>query len=118
MEPERLFSLLNLDAPGMEEVKAAVGAGDFVRAEKELLMYMRNRENVRTQIPWRKRTEHKGRYASKEEMLIGDSGTQCVMQNLNLDYQQWIDDCAQRRITAIHIWALVPPRQKRDGCGV
>jgi len=56
----------------MEEVKAAAGAGDFVRAEEELLTYMRNRENVRTQIPWRKRTQHKGRYASKEEMVIAD----------------------------------------------
>ena len=58
---------------------------------------------------------HYVQYSGKALMLIGDSGTQCVMQNLNLDYRQWIDDCAQRGITAVHIWALVPPRQKRDG---
>jgi len=72
LEPKRLFSLLNLDTSGMEEVKAAVAAGDFVRAEDELLIYARNRENVRTKIPWRKRTQHKGRYASKEDLVIAD----------------------------------------------
>lgn len=61
---------------------------------------------------------HYVQYSGKVLMLIGDSGTQCVMQNLNLDYRQWIDDCAQRGITAIHIWALVPPRQKQDGSAV
>jgi hypothetical protein len=61
---------------------------------------------------------HYVQYSGKVLMLIGDSGTQCVMQNLNLDHRQWIDDCAQRGITAVHIWALVPPRQKRDGSAV
>jgi heparan-sulfate lyase len=72
LEPKRLFSLLNLDTSGMEEVKAAAVAGDFVRAEEELLEYMRNRENVRIKIPWRKRKEHKGGYASKEDLVIAD----------------------------------------------
>ncbi|MCK4628459.1 MAG: hypothetical protein KAT56_05615, partial [Sedimentisphaerales bacterium] len=72
LAPERLFSLLNLNTPGMEKVKAAAQARDFNRAEEELLNYMRNRENVRTQIPWRKRLEHKGRYARKEEIIIAD----------------------------------------------
>ena len=72
LEPKRFFSLLNLDTSGMEEVKAAVAAGDFIRAEEELLNYMRSRENVRIHIPWRKRLEHKGEYASKEEMTIAD----------------------------------------------
>jgi hypothetical protein len=51
LEPKRLFSLLDLDAPGMEKVKAAVQAVDYDRAEEELLNYMRNRKNVRTVIP-------------------------------------------------------------------
>lgn len=72
LEPKRLFSLLNLDTSGMEEVKAAAVAGDFVRAEEEMLEYMGNRENVRIKIPWRKRKEHKGRYASKEDLVIAD----------------------------------------------
>jgi len=71
-EPERLFSLLNLDTSGMEEVKAAAAAGDIVHAEEEMLKYMRNRENVRTRIPWRKKAEHKNRYASKEDLVIAD----------------------------------------------
>ena len=72
LEPQRLFSLLNLDTSGMEKVKAAAAAGDFVLAEEELLGYMRNRENVKTVIPWRKRLEYKGKYASKKEMTIAD----------------------------------------------
>jgi heparan-sulfate lyase len=72
LEPKRLFSLLNLDAPGMGEVKAAAGAGDFGRAEEELLNYMRNRKNVKTVSPWRKRLEYQGRYASKEDIVIAD----------------------------------------------
>ena len=39
---------------------------------------------------------HYVQYSGKVIMLVGDSGTQCVMQNLNLDYRQWIDDCAKR----------------------
>ena len=58
---------------------------------------------------------HYIQYLGKTLMLIGDSGTQCVLQNLNLDYRRWIDDCASRGMTAIHVWALVPPRQKSDG---
>lgn len=58
---------------------------------------------------------HYIQYSGKVLMLVGDSGTQCVTQNLNLDYREWINDCAARGVTAIHVWALVPPRQKRDG---
>jgi len=72
LAPERLLSLLDLDTAGMEKVKAAAEVGEFNRAEEGLLNYMRNRENVRTEIPWRKRTEHKGGYASKEDLVIAD----------------------------------------------
>ena len=72
LEPKRLFSLLDLDTPGMEKVKAAAEAGDFNRAEEEMLNYMRNRDNVRTRIRWRKRAEHTGTYASKEDLAIAD----------------------------------------------
>lgn len=54
-------------------------------------------------------------YNGETVMLVGDSGTQCVMQNLNIDYRQWIDDLAAKGVNAAHIWALVPPRQKQDG---
>lgn len=54
-------------------------------------------------------------HRGKTIMLVGDSGTQCIMQNLNMEYRRWIDDCAACGMTAIHIWALVPPRQKQDG---
>lgn len=54
---------------------------------------------------------HKGRVL----MLIGDSGTQCVTQNTNLDYRAWIDDCAARGIPMVHVWSFMAPRQKQDG---
>ena len=72
LESKRLFSLLNLDTPSMQKVKAEAMAEDYVCAEEELLKYMRNRENVKTSIPWRKRLEHKDRYASEEDMAIAD----------------------------------------------
>jgi len=48
-------------------------------------------------------------------MLVGDSGTQCVMQNLNIDYRAWLDDLSDRGLNTVHVWALTPPRQKVDG---
>lgn len=45
-------------------------------------------------------------------LLVGDSGTQCVMQNPNVDYELWIDHCRDRGIRAIHIWSFMPPRQR------
>jgi len=55
------------------------------------------------------------RYADRLAVLVGDSGTHCVMQNLNIDYRRWIDDCAEAGLNSIHIWSFVPPRQTRDG---
>jgi heparan-sulfate lyase len=72
LDQKRLFSLLDLDTPGMEKIKIASEAEDFLRARVELLSYMRNRENVKTQVPWRERTEHKGKYASQEDMDVAD----------------------------------------------
>ena len=54
-------------------------------------------------------------YKGDTLMLIGDSGTQCVTQNVNLDYRRWIDECASRGIRAVHVWSFMAPRQKRDG---
>jgi len=54
-------------------------------------------------------------YGDEVLLLAGDSGTQCVLQNLNLDYRQWLDDCASRRIRAVHVWSFLAPRQKQDG---
>ncbi len=54
-------------------------------------------------------------YGGETLMLIGESGTQCVPQNANLNHRQWIDDCAARGIRAIHVWELLAPRQKQDG---
>ncbi|GMV93124.1 MAG: hypothetical protein AMXMBFR82_29020 [Candidatus Hydrogenedentota bacterium] len=51
-------------------------------------------------------------------VLVGDSGTQCVMQNTNLDYRRWIEDCADAGLSVVHIWSFVVPRQQLDGSDV
>ena len=61
---------------------------------------------------------HFVQYGGTTRMLIGDSGTQCVLQNLNVDYRRWVDDCAERGLTAVHVWAFVAPRQTADGAVV
>ena len=57
---------------------------------------------------------HNVTYKGDTLLLIGDSGTQCAAQNSNLDHREWIDDCNDRGIRAIHVWAFVPVRQKQD----
>ncbi|MBM3474597.1 MAG: hypothetical protein FJX75_15140 [Armatimonadetes bacterium] len=58
---------------------------------------------------------HYVRYGGRALALVGDSGTQCVLQDLNLDYRRWLDDCHARGIRAVHVWSFVAPRQKQDG---
>ncbi len=58
---------------------------------------------------------HFVRFGDRDLILVGDSGTQCVMQNLNVDYRKWIDDCSAAGLNAIHIWSFMAPRQTRDG---
>lgn len=48
-------------------------------------------------------------------VLVGDSGTHCVLQNLAIDYHAWIDDCTRAGLNAVHVWSFVAPRQTRDG---
>ena len=54
-------------------------------------------------------------YRGETLLLIGESGTQCVLQNLNIDYRGWLDDCRREGINAVHLWALMAPRQTADG---
>ncbi len=55
------------------------------------------------------------RYQGRLRVLVGDSGTHCVLQDSNIDYRRWIEDCVAAGTNAIHIWAFVGPRQTRDG---
>ncbi|HOJ32049.1 MAG TPA: hypothetical protein PKY35_13840 [Candidatus Hydrogenedentes bacterium] len=54
-------------------------------------------------------------YKDKPLLLIGDSGTHCVLQDANLDYARWVADCAAAGLNAVHVWAFVAPRQQLDG---
>ena len=44
---------------------------------------------------------HLIRYQGQLRVLAGDSGTQCVLQNPNIDYRRWIDDCARAGLNAV-----------------
>ncbi|NQT17497.1 MAG: hypothetical protein HQ582_32380 [Planctomycetes bacterium] len=55
------------------------------------------------------------RHQDRLQVLVGDSGTQCVLQNANIDHRRWIADCAAAGLNAVHVWAFVAPRQTRDG---
>jgi len=61
------------------------------------------------------RSAHYVRYKGDTVLLIGESGTQCVSQNSNLNHREWIDDCCRRGIRAIHLWSFTPVRQKQNG---
>jgi hypothetical protein len=54
-------------------------------------------------------------YRGKTRLLLCDSGTQCVLQNLNVDYRAWVKQCAAEGHPGVHIWAFVAPRQQLDG---
>lgn len=54
-------------------------------------------------------------FRGKPCVLVGDSGTQCVMQNAHLDYATWMEDCAEAGLNTVHIWSFVAPRQRLDG---
>jgi len=72
LSPKRLFSLLDLNTPGMEKVREAARAANYTRAEEELLKYIRNRDNVNTSMFWSNRAKREAGYASKEDMAIAD----------------------------------------------
>ena len=58
-----LFSILNLDYPGLEKVKASVQAGDPAAAKHELAEYLRHREKPVWKWDWRARPKHDSRPA-------------------------------------------------------
>ena len=72
LSPKRLFSLLDLNTPGMEKVRETAQAANYTRAEEELLRYIRDRDNVNTSSLWNNRAKHEASYANKEEMTIAD----------------------------------------------
>jgi hypothetical protein len=54
-------------------------------------------------------------YNGAPVVLVGESGTQCVMQNANIDYRRWLEDCAAAGQNCVHVWSFVAPRQSLDG---
>ncbi|KPK34114.1 MAG: hypothetical protein AMK70_08530 [Nitrospira bacterium SG8_35_1] len=54
-------------------------------------------------------------YNGKPIILIGDSATQSVMQNLNVNYKAWLDALAANQVNAALIWAWMAVPQTVDG---
>lgn len=57
-------------------------------------------------------------YHGEPLLVVGESGTQCVLQNANLDFPQWVGDCANAGLNTVHIWSFMAPRQQMDGSEV
>ncbi len=61
------------------------------------------------------RSGHFFSYSGKVQVLIGDSGTQSVMQNLNVNYKAWLDELNSKGIRSAMIWSWMAVPQKKDG---
>jgi hypothetical protein len=46
-------------------------------------------------------------WRGKTRLILGDSGTQIVPMNLDIDYEKWIVQCAAEGHTAVHVWAFI-----------
>ncbi|MCL4216077.1 MAG: hypothetical protein KJ052_03595 [Candidatus Hydrogenedentes bacterium] len=57
-------------------------------------------------------------YRGAPLLVVGDSGTQCVLQNANLDFVRWLEDCAEAGLNTVHVWSFVAPRQQLDGSDI
>lgn len=57
-------------------------------------------------------------YRNTPLLMVGESGTQCVLQNANLDSARWVEDCAALGLNTLHVWSFVAPRQQLDGSDV
>lgn len=57
-------------------------------------------------------------YRGTPLLVVGDSGTQCALQNANLDLPRWIGDCARAGLNTVHVWSFVAPRAQLDGSDV
>ncbi|HEV7347113.1 alginate lyase family protein [Telluribacter sp.] len=69
-EISKLLSRLNLDAPGLEKVKAS--AHDPALVAKELLTYYRNRTSVKHPVDRSARTAMRGKSASEKDIQIAN----------------------------------------------
>lgn len=56
-----LFSIMDLEMPGLSKVKAAVQSGDLQRAKHEYAEYLRHRDKPVWTFDWRARPRHKSR---------------------------------------------------------
>ena len=54
-------------------------------------------------------------FDGQTRIILADSGTQAVMQNLAVDYRGWVDTLDAEGHKSAHIWSFVPPRQQLDG---
>lgn len=81
LSDSEFFSALNLDYPGLEEIKQAVSNNDLAKAKSEFVKHIRNRETPKWHFDWRNRPENPDstgfdtstvdRYARNELVSVG-----------------------------------------------
>jgi hypothetical protein len=51
-------------------------------------------------------------YRGETRLIFGESATQSVLQDANLDWRAWLDDLEQRGVRAALVWLFMAPRQE------
>lgn len=63
------FDVLNLDYPGLEQVKANVRKNDVTKAKKEYVKYLKNRTTPKWYVDWRDYSSQKGKYSVRDYII-------------------------------------------------
>lgn len=111
-EPAHLYSLLNLDYPGLEKVKAAAQKGDFKKADKELLKYYRTRSSiVITDLDMEnltiKKDEQRWADESLEHKFYAHKGYESYFYGKDINWRYWpVEDNELRWQLHRHYWFI------------
>lgn len=111
-DPQGVYALLNLDHPGLEKVKAAYTKGDFKKADKELLKYMRTRTPVvMTDLDMdnlsNKKDEQRWADQSLEHKFHAHKGYEAYFYGEDIDWRYWpVEDNELRWQLHRHYWFL------------
>ncbi len=111
-DPEGLYSLLNLDYPGLEKVKEAVQKQNYSKADKELLKYYRTRSSiVNTDLDLEnlsiKKNEQRQADESLEHKFYAHKGYESYFYGEDIDWRYWpVEDNELRWQLHRHYWFL------------
>jgi len=88
MSDAELFSLVDLERPGLESVKQAVESGDIDAAKHELAEHIRNREHPKWFIDWRAQPTNGKRIVPPKPDLATDQWDY-YSKFITVDWQGW-----------------------------